>query len=100
MVEQQAETNPYAIIYTDGSYVVYDLTNGQYEKFQDAMRGGDLAFIHDLGTFTTKDIRSIVKQKPAPLPPAANPDLNAEDADYIKEHEADWREYAKGGKDV
>lgn len=52
----------YNVIYTDGSYMTYDLTVNEYEHIVERMEHKGIAQL-SFGTIATEDIRSIVEFK-------------------------------------
>lgn len=52
----------YAIHYTDGSYLVYDLTKSDFELLKYGVQTGATVEL-TVGLLTTKDIRSVIIQK-------------------------------------
>lgn len=82
---------PFAIYYTDGSYLIYDLTGKDYKALKEAITKGEPVEL-SVGFLTTKDIRSVIRQKetkdPVPEKPAV-PELSIEEMQYLKQALAD-----------
>lgn len=82
---------PFAIYYTDGSYLIYDLTKKDYKALKEAITKGEPVEL-SVGFLTTKDIRSVIRQKetnaPVPEKPAV-PELSIEEMRYLKQSLAD-----------
>jgi hypothetical protein len=87
---------PYAIYYTDGSYMIYELREIDYQAIVKAKMTAESAVdIPELGFIATVDIRSIIKQKPEPKPKQAklengDPDLTVEELEWMRRNKAAW----------
>lgn len=82
---------PYAIYYSDNSYMIYDLTKADYEALTKAILEQAPAVKVSIGVLQTKDIRAVIKQreeKPKKEKPAV-PDLSVDELEYLKESLAD-----------
>lgn len=85
---------PFAIYYTDGSYLIYDLTEKDYKALKEAITKGEPVEL-SVGFLTTKDVRAVIRQKetnatvaPVPEKPAV-PELSVEEMQYLKQSLAD-----------
>lgn len=76
--EPVSETKPYAIFYTDNSYVTYDLTEEDYSKLKDALFFVRGVVEISIGLLRTEDIRSVVVQRPVLENKAVDPLLSDE----------------------
>lgn len=103
----KSETKPYSVMYADGTYLVFELTQEDYDTLKQAVVDVKVADI-SIGLLVTSDIRSIIIQKPKiEQHKGSNPDLPAgskewleqvEKADdYLKDEEVIEDDYAPGG---
>jgi hypothetical protein len=85
---------PYMVHYTDGSYMIYDLTKPEFQKLSEAVTYNlATVSIEDVGLLTTKDIRSVIKQKPQPKPKKTEnglPELSPEELEWMQMNKAAW----------
>lgn len=91
----------YAIIRDDNTYVVYTLTNHDYEKLELALLGENPYIKVSIGIIGLKDVRAIIEQKPEdkikkeavkPLE-AGTPDMDVMSFEYLKQQEKIVKEW-------
>lgn len=88
--KSKANRHPFAIYYTDGSYMVYDVTMEDYEDLKRALTFKEDVVETTVGLIMTRDIRSVIEQRPPEKPKEATPDkpalpkLTIEEARWIK----------------
>lgn len=102
--------HPYAIYYNDGSYMIYDITQEDFDKITACMTKAvtystnSLNPIHSLpptsvelsiGIISMKDIRSVIKQNPpakVKKNEGTSPDLTEEEIEWMVANKRAWRE--------
>jgi hypothetical protein len=90
------KTKPYAIYYNDGSYMIYDLTQEDFDMLSTCIQDSPTSAIElSIGIIVLKDVRSVIRQKP-PEKPKKNegtaPDLTAEEIEWMAVNKATWRD--------
>lgn len=82
------DTNLYMISYNDLSNVLYELDEVQINMLYAATERQATVIIPGLGLMVTRDIRSIVIQKPLPEEnPSFDPDLSEAEKEHIRQFE-------------
>lgn len=57
----------YAIYYSDGSYLIYELTEKDYQAVEKGLIQG-IAYVRiSLGILGLEDVRSVIEQRPKPV---------------------------------
>lgn len=96
--------HPYAIYYNDGSYMIYDITQEDFDALSKLMRqttnfqGGitpPSSIELSIGLISLKDIRSVIKQKPpekVKKHEGTSPDLTDEEIEWMVANKRAWRE--------
>lgn len=98
-------TQPYAIYYNDGTYMIYDLTEEDLNRIMDRLVVNPLpASRHkyvkiSLGILCLTDIRSVIEQKEKDKEgnsqtrsESALPFLTPEEMEWMATHAASWKE--------
>jgi hypothetical protein len=81
----------YTILYTDGTYLTYDLTKEDFESVKAALcHGEEWKYVAvSIGIIGMENVRSIIEQKEEELeeetPTDTNPPLDQESYNWIKE---------------
>ena len=90
-------TNPHAIYYRDGGYLIFDITNDDYKAILSAMQKKTDNFIVDtsVGIMNVHDMRAVIKQKPPAKPKktegALPSDLSQEDIEWVTLQRQLWK---------
>lgn len=81
---------PYAIYYSDGAYLTYDLLREDFECIKNVMLSSKAkpVAVTSVGILDLSQVRSVIELKEEPnkeekAPPAANPDLSSEERQYL-----------------
>lgn len=101
------KTYPYAIYYNDGSYMIYDLTQDDYDHLKKTLThtpafntgglqyGSPVSIELSIGLISLKDIRSVIKQKPPEKPKkneSAIPELTTEEIEWVVANREAWKQ--------
>lgn len=94
------KTYPYAIIYRDGTFMVYDLTKDDFEAVTKAMFGEKKVAITTVGILDLSDVRGVIEQKIKPVEKTkateGDPSLSIEEQAWLnhqREHQTDEEDY-------
>lgn len=88
MAKPRVKVIPYAIYYTDGSYMIYDLTRQDFDALTYGITEQQPVNL-TVGFLSTKDIRAVIEQKPQETKQVkkeriAAPEMTLEDMQYLK----------------
>ena len=88
--------HPYAIYYNDGSYMIYDITQEDFDHLKKTLiMQAPVAVELSVGLISTKDIRSVIKQKPpekVKKHEGTSPDLTDEEIEWMVANKRAWKE--------
>jgi hypothetical protein len=92
----------YTFLYTDGSYVTYELTKEDYSEVQEALEetwSGHPIFVPiSIGIVAVHDIRSIIEQKEVDEEPELDENGNPVELPIMDQESYNWYKEYMGGK--
>jgi hypothetical protein len=91
---------PHTFLYTDGSYITYELTKEDYESLEAALcHGEEWKYVAiSIGIVSVQDIRSIIEQKEVEQELELDEDGNPVELPIMDQESYNWYKEYMGGK--
>lgn len=91
---------PHTFLYTDGSYITYELTKEDYESLEAALcHGEERKYVAiSIGIVSVQEIRSIIEQKEVDEEPELDENGNPVELPILDQESYNWYKEYMGGK--